>query len=102
MAAIIPPPGDTERRILPFRPRQAPPVADPSPVADLKKYETTEGDDDYRHRMVVNALASFVTVLLVIGGIWIANSMAQLRNDQDCVLSGRRACAPIGLANHQP
>ncbi len=85
-------------RVLPFRrrgARAAPPASHPaSPVEDLSRFERTAGEDDYRHRMLMNAMAAGVTVLLVAGGIWIANSLAQLRKDQDCVMSGRRNCNP--------
>jgi hypothetical protein len=45
--------------------------------------------------MVLNALAATVLVVLVLTGVWLANSLAALRRDQDCVLSGRSNCAPI-------
>ena len=68
----------------------------PSPVDDLAKFERGEdATDDYRHRMVVN-IAAFVFVLALIGaGIWLADTMAQMRKNEDCVLSGRRGCAPV-------
>ena len=66
----------------------------PSPVEDLERFERTEGEDDYRHRMIMNGMALAVTVILIGGGIWIANTMAQMRKNQDCVLSGKRNCNP--------
>ena len=67
----------------------------PSPVDDLAKFERGEGADDYRHRMTVN-IAAFVFVLALIGaGLWLAETMAELRKNEDCVLSGRRGCAPV-------
>jgi hypothetical protein len=89
---------EPEGRILPFRRRGSlftPPTPRPeSPVEDLSRFERTETDDDYRHRMVMNAAAAAVTIALIAGGIWIANSMAQMRKNQDCVLSGRKNCNP--------
>ena len=91
------PPSEPEGRVVPFRRRGSlfafnrPP---PSPVQDLERFERTEGDDDYRHRMMVNTMAAAVVILLIAGGIWIANSMALLRKNQDCVLSGKRNCNP--------
>jgi len=71
------------------------PAAVPQPVQDLTKFERSEGSDDYRHRMVVN-IAAFVFVLALIGtGIWLVDTMAQMRKNQDCVLSGRRGCTPV-------
>lgn len=73
----------------------------PSPVDDLAKFERGEGADDYRHRMTVN-FAAFVFVLALIGaGLWLADTMAELRKNEDCVLSGRRGCAPIEVNTHR-
>jgi hypothetical protein len=68
-----------------------------SPVDDLSKYERAREDDSYRHRMINNLLAFAVLSLIVYCGIWLANTMAQLRTDQDCALTGRTNCAPIKL-----
>jgi hypothetical protein len=92
------PPRGPERRILPFRrpgslPRPTPP---PPAVADLAKFERRpEEPDDYRHRMKMNVLALAATVLLVVVGIWIADVMASMRKNQDCVLSGRPGCTRV-------
>ena len=93
------PPSEPEHRILPFRPRGSlftRHVPRPSPVEDLSKYESSpEEPDDYRHRMMMNGLALVATILLIVGGIWIAEVMAQMRKDRDCVLSGRLNCTPV-------
>jgi hypothetical protein len=68
-----------------------------SPVDDLGKYERGTEHDNYRHRMVNNLLAFAVLCLIVYCGIWLANTMAQLRKDQDCALTGRTNCAPIKI-----
>ena len=97
MAVTSTPPNDSEHRVVPFRRRGSLfPVGrrQPSPVQDLDKFERTEGEDDYRHRMMMNAMAAGVIILLIAGGIWIANSMAMMRKNQDCVLSGKRNCNP--------
>jgi len=67
----------------------------PSPVNDLAKFEHGEDADDYRHRMVVNVAAFVFTLALIAAGLWLADTMAQMRKDQDCVLSGRRGCTPV-------
>jgi hypothetical protein len=92
-------PDDPEHRVLPFRARQPvhrPPPAAPdgdSPVEGLSRFERPDsGDDDFRHRMWMNVLAFGFLVLLVGGGIWMADNMATMRKNQDCVLSGRRTC----------
>jgi len=73
----------------------------PSPVDDLTKFERGEDTDDYRHRMKVN-VAAFVFVLALIGaGLWLAETMAELRKNEDCVLSGRHNCTPIEVSNRR-
>lgn len=51
--------------------------------------------DDFRHRMWANAAALAFTVALTAVGIWLAVSIADMRKTQDCILMGRRNCAPI-------
>jgi hypothetical protein len=74
-------------------------VSAPSPVEDLAKYERSEGPDDYRHRMLVNAAALVVVMVLMGVGLWLAETMAEMRKNQDCVLSGRKGCSPVEV-NH--
>jgi len=94
--------GPDRGRILPFERRKRPPGLQgvtPSrgstPVEDVGKYAGTDDDDDYRHRMKANAATLVVVIVLIICGIWIADTIAQMRKNQDCVLSGRRNCATI-------
>jgi hypothetical protein len=68
----------------------------PPLVPDLKKYERAPDEpDDFRHRMTMNALGLAITVALVVTGIWLADVMAHMRKDQDCVLIGRSGCTPV-------
>jgi hypothetical protein len=67
----------------------------PSDDNDLKKFEQTEEADDYRERMITNFIALGFLVFLIVAGVWIANTMATMRKNQDCVLSGRRGCTPV-------
>ena len=87
---------DSEHRVLKFRRGQAggrqPP---PPPVDDLAKYARSSEVDDYRHRMLVNAAAFLFVAALIGAGLWLAGSLAELRRNQDCALSGRRNCVPI-------
>ena len=49
---------------------------DESPVPDFSKYECLENEDDYRHRMVVNAIVLGFVSLLSLAGFWLVNGMA--------------------------
>jgi hypothetical protein len=64
-------------------------------IDDLSKYERTDVQDDYRHRMVVNLLALAFTAMLVLAGVWLAGKVVEIRKNQDCVLSGQRNCNAI-------
>ena len=94
---------DPEHQVLPFRPRNARPQPPMRSTQDgtssflvtLAKYEGGEGEDNYRHRMIVNVAGLLVTVALSIAGAWLVVQIADLRKNQDCVLSGRRNCTPI-------
>ena len=46
------------------------------PVPNLSKYECPESIDDYRHRMVVNAIALVFVTLLIFAGLWLVDMMA--------------------------
>ena len=98
------PRGEDRGRVLPLRrgqPRVPPPSNAGAPIEGVEKYAQGE-PDDYRQRMINNALALIACILLVVAGIWIANTMAQMRRNQDCVLSGRRDCAPIPAPSAGP
>jgi hypothetical protein len=106
---------DGEHRVVKFRPRTLarPPAAtakddtdnvakaDPAKVArDLSQYERgRESPEEYRHRMIANVAAIVFTAALTGIGIWLAMTLADLRNTQDCVLMGRRDCAHISAQN---
>jgi len=89
-------PSDNGPRVVSFR-RGSAKARPPTPPAidDLAKYERTEGADDYRHRMIVNVTAFVFVIGLIGAGIWLADTMAAMRKNQDCVLSGRRGCSPV-------
>lgn len=93
-----------ERRVLKFRrgPAGAHSIAPvPPPVDDLAKFERGGEADDYRHRMTVNAAAFLFVVALIGAGIWLADTMAAMRRNQDCVLAGHRNCAPVEVTKNR-
>jgi hypothetical protein len=86
-------------RIVSFRRSNARTGPPPSaPVEDLAKYERDESSDDYRHRMIVNVTVFVFVAGLIGAGIWLADTMAAMRKNQDCVLSGRRGCTPVEVS----
>jgi hypothetical protein len=98
--------GQETGRVLRFEPRRGrpraslPPVAAPrhgrSPVASVARY-ARRGDDgeDYRYRMRANLAAIVVVGLLIWCGYWLFDTLAEMRKNQDCVLSGRTNCMHI-------
>lgn len=106
MSSNTPRPDPESGRVVPFRRRDSarPPMAPQPgvPVDDLAKYARDSEPDDYRHRMINNGLALTVCVVLVAIGIWLASAIAELRRNQDCVLSGRRNCTPINVQPANP
>lgn len=100
---------DDEHRVIPFRPRGTGvtrgrwgwPLRNsqpqPPPVEGLAKYEGGDQEDNYRHRMLVNLAGLLFTVALAAAGVWLVGQIAEMRKNQDCVLSGRRNCTPIDI-----
>ena len=92
----VPRPEQEKGLVLPFRQRAKPRAQDgDAPVEGLEKYAESEEPDDYRRRMINNVLALTFCILLVGAGIWLADKIAEMRKNQDCVLSGRRNCANV-------
>ena len=88
----LPPPvisSDADSRVIRFRSRKGAsqeshrgkaPIGysgpDYSPVPDLSKYEGPESEDEYRHRMVINAIALVFVSLMSLAGFWLVNVIA--------------------------
>ncbi len=83
-------------------PRPLRPPADDLSKDDLSKYERNREADDYRQRMANNLLAFAVLCVIVYCGIWLANTMAEMRAGLDCSLTGRTNCTPIRLPARDP
>jgi hypothetical protein len=111
MASNEPRPDDERGRVLPFvrpgalqKPRATRPQPWPrAPVEDVGKYARGDGSEQsYRQRMINNVLAVIACVVLVSIGVWLAENIAEMRKNQDCVLSGRRNCTPVGIPSAGP
>ncbi len=101
MSSDDPSSSESERRVVSFRrarPGLPPSVTPSARVEELAKYARSEGPDDYRHRMIVNIVAFVFVIGLIGAGLWLADTMARMRKDQDCVLSGRRGCTPVEVS----
>jgi hypothetical protein len=73
----LPPPrisSDLNSRVVRFGSRTG--ASHRVPVPDLSKYECPESEDEYRHRMVVNAIALVFVSLLSLAGLWLVNAIA--------------------------
>ena len=96
---------DDDHRVVPFRPRSlgasdraSRRAQPPDPNEALSKYEGgEEREDTYRHRMIVNLAALAFTIVLALVGVWLSMQIANMSKNQDCLLSGRRNCAPIDV-----
>jgi hypothetical protein len=82
---------DTENRVVRFRlrpgmsrgrRRELPnwnSTPDNSPVENLERYERAGSDDDYRHRMIMNAVVLAFMAGMVVAAVWIAGVIVQVR-----------------------
>jgi hypothetical protein len=81
------------------RPGQPPlrgPAGEAEPADDLARYEEDQDEPvDYRRRMLMNVIAVAIVTFLIGAGVWIADSIADMQKDQDCIMQGRANCAPI-------
>ncbi|MFZ3359453.1 MAG: hypothetical protein WCA56_11740 [Xanthobacteraceae bacterium] len=71
---------------------------DVEPPDDFAQYEQDEDEVvDYRQRMVMNVIALVVLTFLVSTGVWLADTIAVMEKDQDCMMQGRVNCEPLEL-----
>jgi hypothetical protein len=57
--------------------------------------DTRDPDEDEGDRTLANIVLLVGFIVLVGGGIWLANAMLDARKADECMSSGRRNCAPI-------
>ena len=87
----------SRRRFEPAGSQKAMPQGSLRSSADIDHYKRTSEPDDFRHRMVVNAIAFLFVTALVVAGVWLADTMTTMRKTQDCLLTGKRGCAPVDI-----
>lgn len=92
-------------QVLRFEPRRPQALANDAPVSDARddvdEFASFEQEQDepinYRQRRIMNLIALAIVTLLVILGVWIADTLTDLQRQQDCFMQGRSNCAPIEL-----
>jgi hypothetical protein len=105
-------PRDEFGQVLPFRRRPSltltvAPAARPHEPAsgadnDFVRYEQEQDElIDDRQRMLMNAIATAIVIVLISAGVWIADTISVTVKAQDCALQGRSNCAPIELPARQ-
>ena len=92
-------PSDGDHQVISFRTRRpsgSKPDAAGQDGDELSAFaRRAEDPAEYRHRMAVNAAVALLVAALIGIAIWLADTMADMRRNQDCVLSGRRGCTPV-------
>lgn len=68
--------------------RYHPSMIEPEQTREDKYVETA------RERRIANAVLLFFLLVVVGGGIWLANAMFEQRRLEDCMAQGRGNCAP--------
>ena len=59
-------------------------------------------EENERDRRATNIFLAVAAILIVGGGIWLVNAMADSRKAQLCMESGRRNCIPLDVPPRQP
>jgi len=59
-------------------------------------------EEDERDRRATNIFLAVAAILIVGGGIWLVNAMADSRKAQLCMESGRRNCIPLDVPPRRP
>ena len=95
---------ETFGQVLHFEPRRSGKFALDAPgidsadddVDEFARFEQEQDEPiNYRQRMMMNVIALAIVALLVGLGVWIADTIADLQREQDCLMQGRSNCAPI-------
>ena len=63
----------------------------------IEEEEKQPPPEDQGNRAVENAVMLGFFAVLVVAGIWLLSTMADIRKVQDCAAQGRRNCATIDV-----
>lgn len=83
---------------LKFTPRPRPPLR----IAALPEPSRAEPAEDERRRTFANLAALVFTLCLTALAVWLATTIAEMRETQDCLLVARRDCSRIPLPPISP
>lgn len=78
---------------LKFTPRPRPPAR----IAAISNQSRPQPTEDERRRTFANLAALVFTLCLTALAVWLATTIADMRQTQDCLLVGRRDCSRIPL-----
>ena len=89
-------PGNDTLIIEPLQPlfRRAHSLATMRNMDDPEQPRQEKYVETARDRRIANALLQFFVIVVVGGGIWLANAMFEQRQLDDCLAQGGRNCAP--------
>jgi hypothetical protein len=62
--------------------------------------DKAETPEEHSRRVTVNLVAAIVCLVILILGIWLINSLSASMKLQECLLAGRRNCAPPIAVDH--
>jgi hypothetical protein len=65
-------------------------MTDPAPA------DPSNGDHDEPPSRRGALIAMVVIAVLIVGGIWLSQTLHSVGRIQDCVMAGRNNCAPVG------
>jgi hypothetical protein len=93
-----------QNRVVPLRPRNLRPRPKPSSAErsgrsprEAASQDADDTDDNGSHRTLANLVGLMLVVGLIATGVWLAHAIADMRRNEDCVLTGRRNCMPIEI-----
>jgi hypothetical protein len=65
------------------------------PTPKLRRDVSDDAPDDQPPRRGA-LVALIVLAVLLVGGIWLSRTLHGVGSIQDCVMAGRKNCAPVG------
>jgi hypothetical protein len=64
---------------------------------DTPRPPTPDDVETERDRRIANGVLLLLAVFVVVGGLWLLDTLFDQRAMDDCLASGRRNCAPVAV-----